>query len=139
MTFEEKGTWIQAVMIFAVAVVYGVIVFGRAQDIPVEDVAYQALMLWCIGISIVVSILATIVATIANLRETPKTDERDTQIHRKGESVGRYLLVLGAVVALGLAMTERAHFWIAQALFVGFVLQALASAIVKIHAYRRGL
>jgi hypothetical protein len=79
------------------------------------------------------------VAAVANPREADKKDERDTQIHRKGEYFGMYLLVLGALVALGLAMAEVAQFWIAQALFVGFILQGLTSAIVKIQAYRRGL
>jgi len=139
MTFEEKGTWIQAVMVLGVAVVYGWIVMGRAQDAPVEDIAYQAPMLWCIGISVVVSILATIVAAVANPEEADKKDERDREIHRTGEYFGQYLLVLGAVAALGLAMTEQAHFWIAQALFAGFVLQGITSAVVKIRAYRRGL
>ena len=51
MTFEEKGTWIQAVMLVAVAVVYAVIVIGEAQDTPVSQIAYEPVMIWCTGIS----------------------------------------------------------------------------------------
>jgi len=41
MTFEEKGTWIQAVMIFTVAVVYGSSCSGgrrtyRSRTLPIR-------------------------------------------------------------------------------------------------------
>ncbi|MGZ8646599.1 MAG: hypothetical protein ACXWX3_09955 [Actinomycetota bacterium] len=120
------------------AVVYAVVVIGDAQDTPVSEIAYQPVMLWCIGISVVLSIIASIVVAIATL-DQGKSDLRDKEIHRKGEYFGQYLLVIGAVVALGLTMWEVDHFWIANALFVGFVLSGVTSAAVKIVAYRRGL
>ena len=138
MTFEEKGTWIQAVMVVAVAVVYAVVVIGEAQDTPVSEIAYQAVMLWCFGISVVLSIVASIVAGIAS-PDQDKSDLRDKEIHRKGEYFGQHLLAIGAVVALGLTMWEADYFWIANALFVGFVLSGVTSSAVKIVAYRRGL
>lgn len=139
MTFEEKGTWVQLVMVIAVAVVYGVIVAGRAGGAPVADIPYQPVMLWSIGVSVVLSVLATIVIAMAAPEEADKADQRDREIHRKGEYFGYYLLVAGAVTALGLAMAEVTQFWIAQALFAGFVLAGITSAVVKIVAYRRGL
>ena len=36
-------------------------------------------------------------------------------------------------------MAKVEQFWIANALYLAFVLAALASAVVKIVAYRRGL
>jgi hypothetical protein len=49
------------------------------------------------------------------------------------------VLAIGAAGALVLTMAGVAHFWIAQALYLAFVLDALVSSIVKIVAYRRGL
>ncbi|WP_177244928.1 hypothetical protein [Streptosporangium canum] len=47
-------------------------------------------------------------------------------------------LAAGGVVALGLTLAEYGNFWIANALYLAFVLDALASSITKIVAYRRG-
>jgi hypothetical protein len=137
MTFEEKGTWIQAVMLVAVAVVYAVVVIGEAQDTPVSEIAYEPVMIWCTGISVVLSIIASIVAAIAT-PDHDKSDLRDKEIHRKGEYFGQHLLAIGAVVALVLTLWEVDYFWIANALFVGFVLAGVTSSAVKIVAYRRG-
>ena len=40
--------------------------------------------------------------------------------------------------ALGLALAEVDHFWIANAIYTTFILAALTTSAVKIVAYRRG-
>lgn len=45
---------------------------------------------------------------------------------------------VAAIVPLGLAMAKAEQFWIANALYMAFVLAAFVSAVVKIVAYRRG-
>ncbi|MEI8082120.1 MAG: hypothetical protein WCI74_09785, partial [Actinomycetes bacterium] len=67
-----------------------------------------------------------------------RTDERDKQISRRGELVGYYVSSAGVVGAMALTMLEYPYFWIANALYLGFVIAALVSAAVKIVAYRRG-
>jgi hypothetical protein len=42
------------------------------------------------------------------------------------------------VAALVLAMAEADHFWIANAVYLAFVLSALLGSAAKIVAYRRG-
>jgi hypothetical protein len=42
------------------------------------------------------------------------------------------------LVPFGLAMAEGDHFWIANAIYLAFVLSALTASVVKIVAYRRG-
>ena len=138
MTFEEKGTWLQAVMLVAVSVVYAVFVIRESQDTPVSEIAYEPVMLWCVGISVVLSIIASIVIAMAT-PDQDKSDLRDKEIHRKGEYFGQHLLAIGAVTALGLTMWEFEYFWIANALFVGSILAGITSSAVKIVAYRRGL
>jgi hypothetical protein len=38
-----------------------------------------------------------------------------------------------------LALTESDYFWIANAMYLAFVLSAFTSSVVKVVAYRRGL
>ncbi|HSK90574.1 MAG TPA: hypothetical protein VK875_04605 [Euzebyales bacterium] len=138
MSSEEKRSWIYAVVGVGVSAVYFVTVLSKAQGADVATIAYVRPMLTAIGAAIVLSIVASIAAAIASPKEADRTDERDRQIHRFGEYVGFYVMSVAAIVPLALAMAEVAHFWIANALYLAFVLAALASSIAKIVAYRRG-
>ncbi|TDB73816.1 hypothetical protein E1165_16280 [Micromonospora sp. KC723] len=118
--------------------VYFVTVLSKVPDADVARIAYVRPMLIAIGAGIGLGIVASIAAAIASPREAGRTDERDRQIHRLGEYVGFYVMSITAIVPLALAMAEAAHFWIANALYLAFVLAALASSIAKIVLYRRG-
>jgi len=149
MTFEEKVTWVEAAVFAAVPAVYFAIVLGRLGTTPAAEIAYQKPMLIAIGISIILTIVGSILTGIgtgitAEIRERGsagdigRTDERDKQISRRGELVGYYVSSAGVVGAMALTMLEYPYFWIANALYLGFVIAALVSAAVKIVAYRRG-
>ena len=139
MSSEEKRSWIYAVVAVGVSAVYFVTVLSKVPGADVAQIAYVRPMLTAIGAGIVLGIVASIAVAIASPREADRTDERDRQIHRFGEYVGFYVMSIAAVVPLALAMAEVAHFWIANALYLAFVLAALASSIVKIVLYRRGI
>jgi hypothetical protein len=139
MSSEEKRSWIYAVVVAGVSVVYFVTVLSKVPGADVARIAYVRPMLTAIGAAIVLSIVASIAAAIASPREADRTDERDRQIHRLGEYVGFHVMSIAAISPLVLAMAEVAHFWIANALYLAFVLAALASSIVKIVSYRRGI
>jgi hypothetical protein len=47
--------------------------------------------------------------------------------------------VIGAVAGLLLALTEGAYFWIANAIYLGFVLSAVFGSFAKIMLYRKGV
>ena len=74
---------------------------------------------------------------IASPKEA-ESDERDTNINRRGELIGHYVLDIGVVAVLGLAMARVDHFWIANGIYLSFVLMGLTSSAVKLVAYRRG-
>lgn len=67
-----------------------------------------------------------------------RTDDRDREIDRMATVRTLLVLVAGALAALGMALAEWPHFWIANVIYLAFVLQAVSSAVVKIVAYRRG-
>ncbi len=149
MPFEEKVTWVEAVVFLVVPVWYFAIVLGQLGSTPAADIAYQRPMLIAIGISIVLIIVGAILTGIgsgitAEIRERGssgdigRTDERDKQIGRRGELVGYYVSSVGVVAAMALTMLEYPYFWIANVLYLGFVIAALVSAGVKLVAYRRG-
>ncbi|MCW6003420.1 hypothetical protein K1W54_02315 [Micromonospora sp. CPCC 205371] len=138
MSSEEKRSWIYVVVSAGVAAVYFVTVLSRVPGADVARIAYVRPMIIAIGAGIGLSIVANIAAAVASPREAGRTDERDRQIHRLGEYVGFYVMSIAAIVPLALAMAEAAHFWIANTLYLAFVLAALASSITKIVLYRRG-
>ena len=138
MSFEEKNIWVYALVSVGAFAAYLVTILGRAQGLPVSEVPYVGAMLWSIGAAIVASIVGRIVIAVVWPRDADRTDQRDKEIYRFGEYVGQWLVVIGAVAALLLAIAEVDHFWIANELYLAFVLSALLSSAAKLVAYRRG-
>lgn len=139
MAHEEKGAWIGLIVSIIALVVYLGVVLSRAAVVPIPDTAYIDAMLWSIGAGIVVVIVVTIVVGIVTRRDGHGTDLRDKQISARAEFTSRGFLIIGAVTALILAMLEIDHFWIANALYLGFAFSALLEGITKIALYRRGM
>jgi hypothetical protein len=140
MSYEEKGTW----AFFVVAVVaYGVYLWLVLPDLlggtPVEQVDYAIPMLWTIGGAVVAGIVARIAIAVLNPSEEHTADVRDKQIDRAGEQVGNSLVVIAAIGALVLAMLQVHWFWIANAIYLGFVLSAVLGSMAKLAMYHRGL
>jgi hypothetical protein len=151
MSWEEKITWVNVVVAIVVPVAYFAVTLSQVGDVPVAEIAYQRTLLIAIGVSIVLTIIGAIVAGIgtgvaAEIREPGsademdigRSDERDKQISRRGDLVGLYVSSAGVVLALGLTMLEYEYFWIANALYVSFVVGTVVGSIVKLTAYRRG-
>lgn len=139
MSFDEKSAW---VMGFVSVVAYGVylaVVLSGAGGGPLVQAPYVGALLWSIGGALIAAIAAHIAIAIAAPKEADKRDQRDREIHRFGEYVGQSFVVIGGVAAMLMALAELAHFWIANAIYLGFVLSAVLGSVTKIVAYRRGL
>jgi len=139
MSFEEKSTWIYAAITVGVSAVYFAVVLRQVRNTDVTEIAYVGPMLTAIGVAVALNILAIIVAGIASPQEAGKKDERDKNITRYGQYVGYPVLGVGVVGALVLTMAEFEHFWIANAIYLAFVVSSITESAVKIVAYRRGL
>jgi hypothetical protein len=140
VAFEEKRAWAMAVIAVIAYAVYVVLVLGRADGRPLAEVPYVGTALWTIGIAIIAGIVSGIWFGIVSRREGGlQVDERDLEIGRFGDHIGQSFIVIGGVSALALAMAEVAHFWIANVLYLCFVLSAVLGSFAKIAAYRRGL
>lgn len=138
MSYEEKGTWLFGIIAIGGYAVYLALILPAVFDSPVTEIGYQIPMISTIGGGIVGGILGAIGIAIASPKDAGKADQRDREIDRFGERVGQSLVIVGAIGALVLSMLEVHWFWIANALYLGFVLSAVLSVIAKLVAYRRG-
>jgi len=139
VSFEEKGTWAYLAGALVIPAIYAVHVVGQLGQRPVAEIVWVRPMLIAIGAGIVVGIAATMLIAAAKPSEAGQRDVRDKEISRFGDYVGGMVLSAQVVLVLALTMFEVEHFWIANALYAGFILQAITSSVVKLVAYRRGL
>ncbi|MEV1132350.1 hypothetical protein [Agromyces sp. NPDC049794] len=140
MSYEEKGTWVFLVVAITGYGVYLALVLPQlVAGTPVERVDYVVPMLWTIGGAIVAAIIGRILFEIVNPSETNTPDVRDKEIDRLGERVGNSFVVIGALAALLLAMLQVHWFWIANAVYLCFVLSAILLSVTKLVAYRKGV
>ncbi|WP_200904378.1 hypothetical protein [Streptomyces yangpuensis] len=138
MAVEEKRAWIMIVVTVVSYAVYLALVLGRSGDGPIAEEPYVAALLWTVGSAIVASIVLHIAVALLSPEEGRTKDQRDREIHHFGEHVGQSFVAIGGVAGLILAMAEADQFWIANALYLAFVLSALLGSMAKISAYRTG-
>ncbi|CAH0214466.1 hypothetical protein SRABI26_02246 [Arthrobacter sp. Bi26] len=138
MSFEEKSAWIMGVLAAATYTAYLAVVFGLAGTMPLTEVPYVAPLLWTVGASIGLSIVLHLVIRALSAKDAGMKDQRDKEIYRFGEYIGQSFLVVGAVTALLLAVAELDHFWIANVIYLAFVLSAILGSVAKVVAYRKG-
>ena len=139
MSALEKRAWIRLGTAIAAYATYLVLILIRDDGVPLAEVPYVAALLWTIGGAIVASIVLDILVSIASPREAGRADQRDREIARFGDTVGQSFVVIGGVAALLMALLELPYFWIANAVYLAFVLSAVLGGIARLVAYRRGL
>jgi hypothetical protein len=138
MAFEEKRAWVMAAVTTVAYAAYVAVVLGGAGSAPLTRAPYVAALLWSIGAAIVASIALNVVIAAASPKDAGRKDQRDREINRFGDYIGQSFLVIGGVAALGLAMAKIDQFWIANVIYLGFVLSSLLGSAAKIVSYRRG-
>lgn len=139
MSSEEKSAWVLLVVSIVGYATYVVLVAVQAASVSLFETSWAAAMLWTIGGGIVAGIVFGIIAGLFSPKEAGKKDQRDREITRFGDSIGQSFVVIGGVVALSLALLEAPYFWIANAIYLAFVLSAFVGSIARVIAYRRGL
>jgi hypothetical protein len=139
MSYREKGAWVYLLVTAGSFAVYVAIILTRADGGPLAQVAYVRPMLLTILASMVASTVVRTVVETAKPSDSHRSDARDREINRFGEYVGAFVLAVCMSVPLILAMVRAEYFWIANAIYAGFVVWAVVSTAVKLVAYRRGL
>ncbi len=139
MSYEEKGAWVYRVTSAGAYLVYLVIIIGRPQDAPVTQVSYAWVLLWTTLAAMVASTVGRTLLETARPSESRRGDVRDKEIYRFGEYVSRWFVVGGAAAAAAMAVAKWDYFWIANVIYLGFVLWAVAGSAAGLIALRRGL
>ena len=139
MSYEEKGTWVYLVTSAGAYAVYLVIILGRLQDTPVAQVSYAWVLLWTTVASVIAATLGRTLVEAASPSDSHDRDVRDKEIYRFGEYASRWFVIGGAAAGFFMAVAKLDYFWIANAIYLGFVLWAVVGSAVKLVAYRRGL
>ena len=137
MSYEEKSTWVMGVLAVLGYGTYLTIILGQLGSTPLTEVDYVPALLWTIGGSIVVSIVIHIF--LGAKKNADKRDPRDREIYRTGEYIGQSLVAMGAVAAMLMAMFEFDTFWIANTIYLAFVLSAILATIAKAVFYIKGM
>jgi NADPH:quinone reductase-like Zn-dependent oxidoreductase len=139
MSYEERGAWVYLVSSAGAYAVYVAIILARVLHTPVAQVSYIPALLWTCGASMVASMVARTAVETARPSESRRADVRDKEIARFGEYASRWFVIAGAAAGLVMAMVRLDYFWIANSIYLGFVLWAVAGSMVRLVAYRRGL
>jgi hypothetical protein len=139
VSYEEKGIWVYLVTSTAAYAVYLAIIVGRLASTPAAEVPYVSVLLWTAGASIVANTAGRVLVETASPSDSRRADVRDRDVSRFGEYASRWFLVAGAAAALVMAMAKVDYFWIANVIYLGFVLWAVAGSALKLIAYRQGL
>ena len=139
MSYEEKGVWVYLVAGVISYGVYLALVLGQATTVPLAETDYAVPLLASIGISIGLSIVGRILLEIVKPSESYRSDDRDRAIDRLGDARGQWALIAAALGALVLALLDAPTFWIANVVYLGFVLSGILAFVAKSVMYRRGL
>jgi hypothetical protein len=113
-------------------------VLARAASVPLDRVDYVPVLLWSVGVAIVAGILISVALGMVTPKREWKKDVRDRDIALAGDRVGQAFLVLGGVAALLLAIVEAPHFYIANVVYLCFVLSSVLGSVTRVVVYRRG-
>jgi hypothetical protein len=138
MSYEEKG---QVVYLGVTATAYAAYLFLILRQLSttrVAEIDYQPILIATIIVAVVAAIVGRIAVEMIRPSDTVHEDVRDREIGRFGEYVAGLVLGIGMVVPFILAIVEADYFWIANAMYLVFTLQAIVGAIIKLVAYRRG-
>jgi hypothetical protein len=138
MTLQERRSWTFLVTSVVAYVGYAWYVLTHADGTALAATAYQKPLLVSVGAAIAANILAEVGLAVVRPIDTKK-DVRDKEIGRIGDFTGSAFVVIGAVGGLLLALAERDYFWIANSIYLGFVLSAIFGSFTKIMLYRKGM
>ncbi|MEV4711351.1 hypothetical protein [Micromonospora sp. NPDC049374] len=139
MTHQEKRAWIMLVVSVVGYAVYVAVVLSRVDEGRLTTTPYAGALLWTVGGAIAASMLLEIGIGVVNPRASRVSDVRDREIGRLGDHVGQAFVVIGAVSAMLMALAQWHWFWIANVIYLCFVLSAVVGSLAKVIVYRRGV
>lgn len=139
MEFSQRHTLVGTILSALAVITYVAIVTARAltDDRALADVAWQAPLLWCVGLG-----AGLYVAVYAAMRVRHRgeriTDERTARIETQAEFAASGLTGIGVLAALVMLALDVDTFWAAHVLLLLPWLGSLLGAATALAAYRNG-
>lgn len=138
MNYQEKSTTLMTAAMMLVYGVYFFIIWRWHGAVPLEEIAYQPLLMAAVIPLIMFAVAGHVLIALFNPREASVEDERDRQIALYGERAGGMMLGVTMFCGIVLSMLDTHHFYVANALMLGWVLAEILEGLTKIVLYRRG-
>ena len=135
MSYGERHTWAYLVTALLVPAIYVPMMLVKLGSAPAGEIDFQVPLLFAIGAALVLNMFFA----RPPRKGRDRRDERDADIGRRGERIGYFVLGAAMILPFGLALAELPHFWIANAIYLAYVLSAIVSSAAKLAFYRRGL
>lgn len=142
MAKEERSAWVMVVVSTTAYAIYLSLILSTGASLPLAPADYGWPVLWTIVGAIVAAIAAEIgfaIADAARGQSSGRRDERDRRIEQLGEYTGQAFIVIGGIGTLILAILEVDQFWIANLVYLTFVLSSVLGSFTKIGLHREGL
>jgi hypothetical protein len=139
MTYREKSTVVLLVGYLAVYSWYFARVVDAARSGSIADMDYQGLLIAMVVVLVAATVVAEILIAVLAPSGADQVDERDRLIGLRGDRIAGWVVTIGALAGLVLAMAEADSFWIAHALLAGLVLAEILKSIAMLVNYRRSL
>lgn len=137
MTHEEKWTWVFLSTAIIAFIAYCIWLTSQSSSTPLTEIAYVSPMLLAIGSAIISTIFGEILIA-ATAPKGKKRDARDQEIIKEAEHSGQFLVTIGGMAVVIMAMLKLNHFWIAHTMYLAFVGSAIITSVVKIIYYKKG-
>jgi hypothetical protein len=106
---------------------------------PAGHVSYVAPLVLTTLVAVSIATVGRSAMEVARPSDSGKADVRDRDIARFGEHGSRWCLVAGGSAGMVGAFDHWDYFWIANVIWLGFVLGAVVNSVLRLVAYRRGL
>ncbi len=140
MTFTEKSSWVMAILLSGLGILYAQSVLEISQTLgetAPPNIGYIAfLTIILIGAAIITHI---IIAVLDLEGADAADDERDTQISRRSGSIAGYVLGLGVFGGLWHYYTHSDGNMLFHILVVSMIISQVSQDILSIIFYRRGV
>jgi hypothetical protein len=139
VSYEEKGVWTQLLSFAGAYIAYLAIVVPRLSHTPAAHVSYVAPLVVTTLAAVLIATLVRSALEVARPSDSGRADVRDRDIARFGEHASRWCIVGGSTAGIIGANAHWDYFWIANVIWLGFILWAVVGSVIRLVAYHRGL
>ena len=139
MSSSEKIAWINAIAFLLAYGWYIQHILSSSSAGGIAHTPYLGSLIVTTVVSTVLVIIGQIVVAIITRERQEPADVRDKSVFRRAAYSSHFILYVGGIGVMALALLDVDRFWIGNAMYLTMFLGAWSSEIFRIVYYRRGL